>query len=87
MRSHGGKVLGSRLWWRPYLSLSPPTARMTTAGLMTKAFVWSAGPVLQRPQQSRQRLSLYPVALAHPDVHYLAPAGDGTDHETDRWID
>ena len=81
MRSHGGKVLGSRLW-RPYLSLSPPTARMTTAGLMTKAFVWSAGPVLQRPQQSRQRLSLCPVALAHQDVHYLAPAGD----ETDRWI-
>ena len=55
---------------------------MTTAGLMTKAFVWSAGPVLQRPQQSRQRLSLCPVALAHQDVHYLAPAGD----ETDRWI-
>ena len=56
---------------------------MTTAGLMTKAFVWSAGPVLQRPHQSRQRPSLCPVALAHLDAHCLAQVGDGTD----RWID
>jgi len=55
------QLLGSLL--RQCLSLSPPMEGMTTAGLMTKASVWSGGPVLQRPHQQRQRPCLSPVVL------------------------